>query len=81
MFDSPIKRKVVEYDSRTSRGYTMIVCGENCYYLPIEDKTQSMQVGFYYTLKGLFIGPFDSISKVEESKRLNYVYEEMFELV
>ena len=60
-----------------------ITCGENCVYIPYscQYENQLLVNGFYYVNKGLYIGPFETIDELEESKRLGFVAEEIFELV
>ncbi len=61
----------------------VLLCGDNCYYAPFSTEMDDGQIllkGFYYIWNKQYIGPFKSISETEESERLGYVNEEMFEM-
>ena len=53
----------------------LIVCGYNCYFNAITQEVgiQTLSVGFYYKKSNMYIGPFESITAVEEDKILSKV--------
>ncbi len=48
----------------------MIICGENCYYMPYNKITanRNMPIGFYYKNNKSYVGPFATIKAVEIAK-------------